>query len=82
MEPTLGQMVHYVLTEEERHRHEGRVAPGLITRVLDPTAVNITVFLDGGTTLYKPEVKLADKGDKETPGTWFFPRFVLERVTT
>ncbi len=75
--PTVGRIVHFVLTD-------GQVRPAIVVRVWSPEMVNLRVFLDGtndrdvagacnadgwATSVHYHEYAVGNYA----PGTWFWP---------
>lgn len=75
--PSIGRIVHYVLTEGESR---GEIRPAIIVRVLDAEKyfVNLRLFLDlGNDSASQPDfIGEAILGDRDNPGTWFWPPMV------
>jgi len=77
--PTIGQVVHYRLTDEDEtnvrfigaHGNRprgGDVYPAMIVRVWNETNVNLQVFIDGPSTLWA-----TSRVQGDTPGRWMLP---------
>jgi hypothetical protein len=48
MKPSIGRIVHYVLTAEDSPHHPGDHRPAIVVRVWSEDCVNLRVFCDGG----------------------------------
>lgn len=75
-QPSVGRIVHYHVGAfdgpEMRHNHtEEEDLPAVIVRVWSDTCVNLKVFTDGPTDVWKTSVLLGDK-----PGEWGWPIYV------
>jgi len=74
MKPTIGRIVHYRTTKDDRTvlgntgGWEASLLPAIITATHSDTCVNIQVFADGRQNLWKTSV---NEGDGE--GQWSWP---------
>lgn len=78
--PSIGRIVHYVLSARESATNAGVARPAVITRVSANGECGLTVFPDchhdqASATVY---VKSApyDEGEGNKPGTWRWPPYV------
>lgn len=78
--PSIGRIVHYILSARESAVNAGVARPAIIVRVSDGGSVGLQVFLDchhdqASSTVY---VKSAgfDEGEGNKPGTWRWPPYV------
>lgn len=86
MKPTIGRVVHYKLSEQDKKDLEGanrlgfvscntrpEVLPAVIVAVWSDTCVNLQVSLDGNKSFWKTSVQ---EGDLES--NWHWPVIVKE----
>lgn len=71
MEPTIGRIVHFNMSDDARSRVNGNKQdklPAVIVAVWGPTCVNLKVITDGVNDLW---ITYANQGDQ--PGQWNWP---------
>ena len=79
--PSIGRIVHYVLTDADASAingtarpcnaaSAGQVYPALVVRTFGGTAVNLQVFIDGGFSHWATSRPQSAEG---TPGAWHWP---------
>lgn len=74
MKPTIGRVVIYNTTEEDkasaRKNFDNVVQqlPAIIVNVWSDTCINVRVFSDGGSMLWKTSINQGDQ-----PGQWNWP---------
>lgn len=78
--PSIGRIVHYILSARESATNAGVARPAIITRVSDGGDVGLTVFPDchhdqaSATVYVKSAPYNEDEGNKS--GTWRWPPYV------
>jgi hypothetical protein len=80
--PTIGRIVHYVLSDDDADRinrrrtdgaagngvRSGDVFPAVIVRTFGGVAVNLQVFVDGDDVLW-----VTSRGEGDGRGSWSWP---------
>ena len=78
--PSIGRIVHYILSTRESATNAGIARPAIITRVSANGECGLTVFPDchhdqASATVYVKSAAF-DEGEGNKPGTWRWPPYV------
>lgn len=78
--PSIGRIVHYILSARESATNAGIARPAIIVRVSDGGECGLTVFPDchhdqASATVYVKSARF-DESEGNKPGTWRWPPYV------
>lgn len=79
--PSIGRIVHYVLSARESATNAGVARPAIITRVSANGECGLTVFPDchhdqASATIYVKSAPFDESAEGNKPGTWKWPPYV------
>ena len=83
MKPSIGRIVHYVLSAADTERMQTKSRPGIVVCLgTEPGTVNMQVFTNGGHDDLPPLYWKRDvpHDEEKKPGTWHWPPIVERPV--